>query len=108
MCTNPLKKAKDIDNIIRKLIKTKADTVIAVHKIEDHHPRRLKKIINDRLVDFMKEKRESRRQDLKPFAYVRSGSIYAVLIYMVLNLLSHTYSYYSLNNFFLKHKLNHF
>ena len=47
MCTNPLKKAKDIDNIIRKLIKTKADTVIAVHKIEDHHPRRLKKIIND-------------------------------------------------------------
>ena len=78
MCTNPLKKAKDIDNIIRKLIRTKADTVIAVHKIEDHHPRRLKKIINDRLVDFMKEKRESRRQDLKPFAYVRSGSIYAM------------------------------
>ena len=36
MCTNPLKKVKDIDNVIRKLIRTKADTVIAVHKIEDH------------------------------------------------------------------------
>ena len=52
--------------------------VSAVHKIEDHHPRRLKKIINDKIVDFMKEKKESRRQDLKPFAYVRSGSIYAI------------------------------
>ena len=26
----------------------------------------------------MSEKPESRRQDLKPFAYVRSGSIYAI------------------------------
>ena len=78
MCTNPLKKAKDIDNVIRKIIRTKADTVIAVHQIEDHHPRRLKKIINDKLIDFMKEKKESRRQDLRPLAYVRSGSIYAM------------------------------
>ena len=78
MCTNPLKKVDDIDNIIKKIIKTKADTVIAVHKVEDHHPRRLKKIIKDKLVDFMKEKRESRRQDLRPLAYVRSGSIYAI------------------------------
>lgn len=78
MCTNPLKRVSDIDNIVKKIIKTKADTVIAVHKVEDHHPRRLKKIIKDKIVDFMKEKRESRRQDLKPFSYVRSGSIYAI------------------------------
>ena len=78
MCTNPLKKSDDIDKIIKKIINTNADTVIAVHKIEDHHPRRLKKIINDKIVNFMSEKPESRRQDLKPFAYVRSGSIYAI------------------------------
>ena len=66
MCTNPLKKSDDIDKIIKKIINTNADTVIAVHKIEDHHPRRLKKIINDKIVNFMSEKPESRRQDLKP------------------------------------------
>lgn len=78
MCTNPLKTKHDIEQIILKLIRTKADSVIAVHKVEDHHPRRLKKIINDKIVDFMKEKAESRRQELRPFAYIRSGSIYAL------------------------------
>ena len=78
MCTNPLKNVNDIDKAIKKIIKTKADTVIAVHKVEDHHPKRIKKIIEDKLVDFMKEKPESRRQDLRPLAYVRSGSIYAI------------------------------
>ena len=78
MCTNPLKKVIDINETILKLIRTKADSVIAVHKIEDNHPRRVKKIIKDKIVDFMREKPESRRQDLKPSAYVRSGSIYAL------------------------------
>lgn len=78
MCTNPLKKMIDINETILKLIRTKADSVIAVHKIEDNHPRRVKKIIKDKIVDFMREKPESRRQDLKPSAYVRSGSIYAL------------------------------
>jgi len=78
MCTNPFKSQIDIDNSIKKLIKTKADAVIAVHKVEDNHPSRLKKIINDKIFDFMYEKPESRRQDLRPYAYVRSGAIYAL------------------------------
>lgn len=79
MCTNPLKTVYDIDEIIKKIIKYNSDTVIAVHQIEDHHPARIKKIINGKIVDFVvKEKKESRRQDLRPKAYVRSGSIYAI------------------------------
>lgn len=79
MCTNPLKLVEDIDASISKLIETGADSVIAVHKLEDHHPLRIKKIIDDRIVDFcLPEKLESRRQDLKPDAYIRSGSIYAL------------------------------
>lgn len=79
MCTNPLKTVEDIDACIEKLIKTSADSVIAVHKLEDHHPIRIKKIVNDQIVDFcLPEIPETRRQDLKPDAYVRSGSIYAV------------------------------
>ena len=78
MATNPLKNFKDIDAVIYKLIKTKADTVIAMSKVTEHHPRRLKKIINDKIVDIMKEKKESRRQDLKPDIFIRAGSIYGI------------------------------
>ena len=38
MCTNPMKTVEDIDASIDKLISTKANSVIAVHKLEDHHP----------------------------------------------------------------------
>jgi CMP-N,N'-diacetyllegionaminic acid synthase len=79
MCTNPTKTVEDIDSCIDMLIKTNADSVIAVHRLEDHHPLRIKKIIDGRIVDFcLKEPLESRRQDLKPDAYIRSGSIYAL------------------------------
>ena len=79
MCTNPLKNVDDIDKIIEKIVKTKADSVIAVHKLEDHHPIRIKKIVKDKIKNFiLKEIPETRRQDLKPDAYIRSGSIYAL------------------------------
>jgi len=79
MCTNPMKSAEDIDASIEKLISTQADSVIAVHQLEDHHPARIKKIVDDKIVDFcIAEIPESRRQDLKPEAYIRSGSIYAL------------------------------
>lgn len=79
MCTNPLKKTIDIDKCIEILHENEADSAIAVHKLDDHHPARIKKIIGGRIVDFcIQEKPESRRQDLQPNAYIRSGSIYAL------------------------------
>ena len=79
MCTNPMKTVVDIDAVIEKLVNTGADSVIAVHKLEEHHPIRIKKIVDDRIVDFcLPEVPEMRRQDLKPDAYIRSGAIYAL------------------------------
>jgi len=79
MATNPMKTVDDINHCIKKLIDTGADSVIAVHRLDDHHPARIKKIVDDRIVDFcVPEKLESRRQDLTPEAYIRSGSIYAL------------------------------
>lgn len=79
MATNPMKTVDDIDCCIKKLIDTGADSVIAVHRLDDHHPARIKKIVDDRIVDFcVPETLESRRQDLTPDAYIRSGSIYAL------------------------------
>ena len=80
MATNPLKTHKDIDNVLRKLIKLKADSVIGVIKLEDHHPIRIKKIVNGKIANFsknLKEIPETHRQQLKPKAYIRNGSIYA-------------------------------
>ena len=79
MTTNPLKRVKDIDKILSILIKRKLQSVIAVHRLCDHHPTRIKKIVSNKLYNFvLKEPNEARRQDLKPFAYIRSGSIYAM------------------------------
>ena len=80
MATNPLKNFKDIDNVLRKLIKSKADSVIGVTKLHDHHPLRIKKIEGGKIKDFnssLKEIPETHRQQLKPYAYVRNGSMYA-------------------------------
>lgn len=86
MSTNPFKTHRDIDGCISKLQRTGANAVVAVHQIFDSHPRRIKKIENDRLVDFcVSEIPESRRQDLKPEAFLRSGSIYAVRKEFLLN-----------------------
>lgn len=78
LCTNPMKTADDIDEALVKLVETGADSVIGVTKLEDHHPIRIKKIENDRLVDFcLPEVPGTNRQALKPDAYIRNGSIYA-------------------------------
>ena len=76
-CTNPLKTAKDIDGAIGKLIRTGADSVIGVAKLEDHHPYRIKRLFKDRILDFGGPEPDGfNRQDLKPDAYIRNGSIY--------------------------------
>lgn len=79
LATGPLKTAEDISGVIDKLVATGADSVIAVGRVEDHHPARIKKIVDDRLVDFcVEEPNGSRRQDLAPHAYIRCSSIYAM------------------------------
>lgn len=79
-CTNPLKTVRDIDGAIAKLIKTRADGVIGVTKLDDHHPARIKRVFQDRLIDFAwPEPPAGLRQELRPDAFIRNGSIYIVL-----------------------------
>lgn len=79
LCTNPFKTSMDIDNALKIQINSKADSVIGVMRLDDHHPIRVKKIENGFIRDFcLKEIPESRRQDLKPDAYIRNGSIYSM------------------------------
>ncbi len=85
-CTNPMRTSTDIEAALRKIIETGADSVIGVARIDDHHPIRIKKIVDDRIQDFcLKEIPETRRQDLKPDAYIRNGSIYAARRDLIVN-----------------------
>jgi CMP-N,N'-diacetyllegionaminic acid synthase len=79
MATNPLKNLNDIRTCITMLVDTQADSVIAVHRLLDNHPARIKKIEGGLIKNFcIPEPNEARRQDLEPHAYIRSGSIYAL------------------------------
>lgn len=79
LCTNPFKTSFDIDEAIKIQIKSDADSVIGVMRLDDHHPIRIKKIENGYIKNFcFNEIPESRRQDLKPEAYIRNGSIYSM------------------------------
>ncbi len=77
-CTNPLKNRGDIDGAIKKIVGTDSDVVVGVSRLEDHHPARIKRIVNDALVDFWPEPMDGQRHLLKPDAYIRNGSIYVV------------------------------
>lgn len=80
MCTNPFKTVEDLDACIEKLHRTGADTVVAVTRVWDGHPARIKQIIDDEIQDWpdVPEILESLRQDLMPPAYIRCGSVYAM------------------------------
>lgn len=72
--TNPLKTVNDIDGCIETLFKG-GDMVCGVSRVEDQHPSRVKRIVNGVLVDFWPEN-TGNRQDLKPPAFIRNGSVY--------------------------------
>jgi CMP-N-acetylneuraminic acid synthetase len=75
--TTPLRTVGDIDACLQKLLDTNADSVISVVDVGGHHPMRMKKIVDDMLVDYDTEAIENMpRQDLPP-VYLRAGSVYA-------------------------------
>ena len=78
MATNPLKTVEDIDGCIKKLDESGASSVVSVAQVIDFHPARIKYLENDVMKDFYPEVPESRRQDLKPLAFIRNGSVYAM------------------------------
>ena len=79
-CTAPLRNSNHIKEAYNKIVSTGADSVISVCRMQDKHPVRMKKIVDDTIQDFCKlhpEGEGSRRQDLEP-CYTRNGAIYAM------------------------------
>jgi len=77
--TTPLLRTEDIDGCIEKLIETGADSVVSVYKVMDANPIKMKRMVRDRLIPYIRgfdEETTARRQDLPP-VYRRNAGIYA-------------------------------
>lgn len=76
--TTPLRLSSDIDMALEKLFETDADSVISVVEVGAEHPLRMKRVIGDRLINYIDQGFEDMRprQHLPP-VYIRNGAIYA-------------------------------
>ena len=74
--TAPLRTADDIDQAVSILSQTGADSVVSVYRVYDHHPARMYRLENERLVPLENEPVGRLRQDL-PAVYHRNGAVYA-------------------------------
>ncbi len=78
--TTPFLSSQDIDESLKKLVAhPRADSIVSVYRVDELHPKKLKKIVKERLVQYVPEMTEfttSRRQDLEP-VYKRNAGLYA-------------------------------
>lgn len=77
--TSPFRSVGDIDNTLKLLIKSKADSAVSIVKVEAReHPIKIKKLVDNKIEPYcMTELDGLRRQDF-PVAYKRSGAVYAM------------------------------
>ena len=75
--TSPLRKCKDIDDSINKIINSKCHSITSIVNVGGNHPSRMKVIKKGKLINFVKMRFEDMRprQKLKK-VFIRNGSIY--------------------------------
>jgi CMP-N-acetylneuraminic acid synthetase len=76
--TTPLRTAVDIDAALDLMAATGCDSVVSLVDVGGNHPFRMKRLIGDRVVNYVEQDGEDMRprQEL-PTVYIRSGSVYA-------------------------------
>ena len=73
--TSPIRTVDLVDRAISVSLDTN-QSVVSVAKVEDPHPFKLKKIINDKLVPFIENTNSEINRQSLPLAYELTGSIY--------------------------------
>ena len=74
--TCPLRKVKHINDCVN-LLEESIDSVVSVKKIESEHPFRMKRIVSERLVNYIDQGFEDMRPRQKlPPVYIRNGAVY--------------------------------
>lgn len=74
--TAPMRTAQDIQLAVNILKNTGADSVVSVYKVGDHHPSRMYRIEDEKLMPLQSEPPNRLRQSLPP-VYHRNGAVYA-------------------------------
>lgn len=73
--TSPFREPGDIERAVGVFFENGKVPVCSVYQVEDAHPARMYRIVDDKLVSLMPELASIRRQEL-PAIYHRNGSIY--------------------------------
>lgn len=84
--TSPLRNAQDIDQAIKKIVETKADSVMSMVELVDFSLKKLKKIEDDQILAIVEAEghQSARRQDLSKI-YKRNCAIYLTKTELIKN-----------------------
>jgi CMP-N-acetylneuraminic acid synthetase len=73
----PIRKEGQIDNVIKKLIDTNADSVLTVIEVSQR-PEAMKRIVDGDKIIHMARPKETRRQEFKEKLYIADGAVIAI------------------------------
>lgn len=77
--TSPLREKNEIDRAIKKIIKTKSDTIISLCKLDEPHPYKLFEIKNKKIVFSFKRKKKILTTDSNYLLFICLQEIYILL-----------------------------
>lgn len=75
--TTPLRTADDLTEALTRLIASSADGIISVVDVDNWHPMKMKKFVDERLVDYEKPPVENPPRQTLPPVYMVNGAVYA-------------------------------
>ncbi len=75
--TTPLRRAEHIERAVQMMHDSDCESVVSVVSVEGNHPFRMKRLIGDRLINYIEQGFEDMRpRQLLPSVYIRNGAIY--------------------------------
>ena len=75
--TTPLRRALHIEKAIEMMRHDDCESVVSVVSVKGNHPFRMKRLIGDRLINYIEQGFEDMRpRQLLPSVYIRNGAIY--------------------------------
>tara|TARA_B100000029_G_scaffold223441_1_gene221418 strand:+ start:1644 stop:2348 length:705 start_codon:yes stop_codon:yes gene_type:complete len=76
--TAPTRRAKHISEALKHFLVSDADSCISVVKIDNAHPFKMKRIVDEVLVDFIETGLENPPRQMLPTVYIVNGALYIV------------------------------
>jgi CMP-N,N'-diacetyllegionaminic acid synthase len=75
--TTPLRRAEHMERAIQMMRNSECDSVASIVSVDGNHPFRMKRLIGDRLINYIEQGFEDMRpRQVLPAVYIRNGAIY--------------------------------